>query len=134
MIIQSFQFLITAVHHCHLQKLCMVHPEPEPTVNISILEDSNQNLTAGQKLLLEWHNIFCYLNFQSLQHVLRRAPFVAKGFAAAVKCDAPRCEICELVKAKCLPKKSLIQKKTRKRWGPQSRSPEPKITSFCRSL
>jgi hypothetical protein len=32
-------------------------PEPEPTVNISFLEEDNQNLNAGQKLLLECHLI-----------------------------------------------------------------------------
>jgi hypothetical protein len=84
-------------------------PEPEPTVNISILEDSNKNLTAGQRLLLEWHYIFCHLNYQSLRYVIRRAPFVAKRFAAAVKCDDQQCEICELAKAKRRPKKALTQ-------------------------
>jgi hypothetical protein len=78
----------------------IVGPEPEPTVNLTILEPGNQNLTGGQKLLLEWHYRFCHLNFQSLQNVLRRAPFVAKRFSAAMKCDLPRSEICELAKAK----------------------------------
>jgi hypothetical protein len=55
-------------------------PEPEPAVKISILEDSNHSLASGQELLLEWHYRFFRLNFQSLQHVLRRAPFVANRF------------------------------------------------------
>jgi hypothetical protein len=55
---------------------------------------------------LEWHYRFCHLNFQSLQNVLRRAPFVAKRFAAAMKCDLPKCEIYELAKAKRRPKRS----------------------------
>jgi hypothetical protein len=95
----------------------MCGPEPEPTVNISILEDSNQNLTAGQNILLEWHYRFCHLNFQSLQYVLRRDPFVAKRFSAAVKCDAPKCEICELSKAKRRPKKALTQTRHPERDG-----------------
>jgi hypothetical protein len=61
----------------------LVGPEPEPTVNLTILEPENRNLTGGQKILLEWHCICCHLNFQSLQNVLRRAPFVAKRFDAA---------------------------------------------------
>jgi hypothetical protein len=31
----------------------LVGPEPELTVNLTILEPGNQNLTGGQKLLLE---------------------------------------------------------------------------------
>jgi hypothetical protein len=42
---------------------------------------------------------------------------VAKRFAAAVKCDAQKCEICELVKAKRRPKKALIQSKNPERDG-----------------
>jgi hypothetical protein len=75
-------------------------------VNLTILEPGNKKLTGGQKLLLEWHYRFCHLNFQSLHNVLRRAPFVAKIFAPAVKCAHPRCEICELAKAKRRAKRS----------------------------
>jgi hypothetical protein len=41
----------------------LVGPEPEPTLNLTILEPGNQDLTGGQKLLLEWHYGFCHLNF-----------------------------------------------------------------------
>jgi hypothetical protein len=59
----------------------LVGSEPEPTVNLTgILDDSNQNLTGGQNLLLEWHYRFAHLNFQALQSVIRRVPFVAKRF------------------------------------------------------
>jgi hypothetical protein len=38
----------------------LVGPEPEHTVNlVVILDESNQNLTVGEKLLLEWHYRFC---------------------------------------------------------------------------
>jgi hypothetical protein len=74
-------------------------------------------LTGGQKLLLEWHYRFCHLNFQSLQNVLRRAPFVAKIFAAELKCDLPKCEICELAKAKRRPKISETKTKNPERDG-----------------
>jgi hypothetical protein len=77
----------------------LVGPEPAPTVNIDgVLDDSNQNLTGGQKLLLEWHYIFAHLNFQALQSVPRQVPFVVKIFGAAVKCDPPKCKVCELAK------------------------------------
>jgi hypothetical protein len=58
-----------------------------------------------------------HLNFQSLQNVLRRAPFVAKRFAAEVKCDHPRCEICELAKAKRRSKRSETKTKDPERYG-----------------
>jgi hypothetical protein len=57
-------------------------------------------MTGGQKLLLEWHYIFVHLNFQALQSVLKRPPFAAKIFGAAVKCDHPKWEVCDLAKAK----------------------------------
>jgi hypothetical protein len=104
-------------HWSLLIEEAMFDPEPEPKVNISILEDSNQNITAGQKLLLEWHYIWCDLNFQSLQYVLRRAPFVVKRFAAAVKCDAPKCENCELAKSKRRPKNALTHTRNTERDG-----------------
>jgi hypothetical protein len=53
----------------------------------------------------------------SLQNVLRRTPFVAKRFEAAVKCAAPRCEICELAKSKRRPKKAEIKTKNPDRDG-----------------
>jgi hypothetical protein len=40
----------------------IVGPEPEPTVNLTILEPGNHNLTGGQKLLLEWHYRFCQIS------------------------------------------------------------------------
>jgi hypothetical protein len=95
----------------------LVGPEPEPTVNLTNLEPGNQNLTGGQKLLLEWHYRFFHLNFQSLQNVLRRAPFVAKRFSAEMRCDLPRCEICELAKAKRRPKRSETKTKNPERDG-----------------
>jgi hypothetical protein len=42
---------------------------------------------------------------------------VAKRFAATVKCDAPKCEICELTKAKLHPKKALTQTRNPERYG-----------------
>jgi hypothetical protein len=86
-------------------------------VNLTILEPENQNLTGGQKLLLEWYYRSCHLNFQSLQNVLRRAPFVSKRFSAAMKYYLPKCEICELAKAKRRPKRSETKTKNSERDG-----------------
>jgi hypothetical protein len=36
----------------------LVGPEPEPTVNLTILEPGNQNFTGGHKLFLERHYLF----------------------------------------------------------------------------
>jgi hypothetical protein len=36
----------------------LVGPESNPTVNLTIFEPGNKNLTGGQKLLLEWHYRF----------------------------------------------------------------------------
>jgi hypothetical protein len=96
----------------------LVGPEPEPTVNLTrILDDSTHNLTGGQKLLLEWHYRFAHLNFQTLQNVFRRVPFVAKRSAAAVKCAPPKCEVCELAKAKRIAKKAETKTKNLERDG-----------------
>jgi hypothetical protein len=38
----------------------------QPSVNLTIIDEENQNLTAGQKLLLEWHYKFGHLNSYSL--------------------------------------------------------------------
>jgi hypothetical protein len=74
-------------------------------------------LTGGQKLFLEWNYRFCHLNSQSLQNVLRRAPFVAKRFAAAMKYDLPKFEICEEAEAKRSPKRSETKTKNSERDG-----------------
>jgi hypothetical protein len=94
----------------------LVGPEPEPTVNLTgILEDSNDNLTGGLTLLLEWHYRFAHLNFQALQSVLRRVPFVGNIFSAAVKCAPPKYEVCELAKAKRRAKKAETKTKNPER-------------------
>jgi hypothetical protein len=44
---------------------------------------------------------------------------VAKQFDTAIKCDLPRCEICELAKTKRRPKKYETKSNI---WGTQSKS------------
>jgi hypothetical protein len=89
----------------------------EPSVNLTILEEENQNLTAGQKLALEWHYRFGHLNFHSLQYVLRNVPFVAARFGPATKCNPPKCAVCEFAKGKRRPKHAETQVKNPERDG-----------------
>jgi hypothetical protein len=74
-----------------------------PTIlgNFALLDDTNQNLTAGHKLLLNWHGRFGHLNFPAVQRILRQFPFKSVKFAAAATCDLTdlRCEICQYAKA-----------------------------------
>jgi hypothetical protein len=80
-------------------------PKTQHTINLAgVLSEENQNLTAGQKLLLEWHGRFGHRNFASIQKLLRFFPFTSQKFGAAAKCDIPRCSICEFAKSKRRPK------------------------------
>jgi hypothetical protein len=87
--------------------VAMVLPgtHPQPTINLAgVLSEEIQNLTAGQKLLLEWHGRFGHRNFASIQKLLCVFPFTSKKIGAAAKYDIPRCSICEFAKAKRRPK------------------------------
>jgi hypothetical protein len=89
---------------------------PEPQVKIALINE-NENLSEGQKLLLEWHNRFGHLNFPRVQQVLRHVPFIANKFGPAVRCDAPKCHTCEIAKAKRRARKSTLQTKVTERDG-----------------
>ena len=56
-------------------------------MNLSIMDDQNQNMTGGQKLLLHWHHKFGCLNFPAVQRILRAVPFLSAKFGSASKCD-----------------------------------------------
>jgi hypothetical protein len=83
-------------------------PQVEPTVNISVLDEENINLSPGQKLLLEWHYRFGHLNFARVKHLINHVPFVAQRFAAAVKDEAPKCHIFQLAKQSRRSRKSTL--------------------------
>jgi hypothetical protein len=72
----------------------------DPQMNLSLMDDANQNLTAGQKLLLHYHHRFGHLNFAGVQRILRAVPFLSAKFESASKCDARslKCMICEFAK------------------------------------
>jgi hypothetical protein len=71
--------------------------------NIAILDEANQNLTIGQKLLLHWHYRFGHLNLPAVQQILHNVPFLSGPFPAAAKCETRsiQCAICEYAKGHC---------------------------------
>ena len=71
--------------------------------HLAVLNKDNQNLTAGQKLLLEWHLRLGHWAFQKIQFLLRHAPFVGDRFKASTRCDCPRSEVCKFMKGHCCP-------------------------------
>ena len=73
---------------------------PEAQVNLAVIDDANQNLTGGQKLLLHWHNRFGHLNLPAIQQILRAVPFLSAQFESASKCNmrSVKCTICEFTK------------------------------------
>ena len=81
-----------------------------PQVNISILEEQNQNLTGAQKLLLLWHYRFGHKGFAVIQFLFRQALFISEAFKTASKCTIPKCEVCEYAKAHRQPLHSNTQK------------------------
>ena len=62
-------------------------------VNLSLLEKPNQNLKAGQKLLPEYHYRFGHSNIPFIQQIICSEGFVC-AYAAASKCQVPKCSIC----------------------------------------
>jgi hypothetical protein len=64
-----------------------------PQLNLTLMDGENQNLTAGQKLLLHWHHRFGHLNMPAAQRILRAVPFLTEKFKAASKCDTSGCDV-----------------------------------------
>ena len=75
--------------------------QESPTeVNISVLSDENLYLTPNQNILLLWHQKFGHRNMQSIQHVFFHVhTFASPKFTGVVKCEMPKCETCEYMKA-----------------------------------
>ena len=53
---------------------CNPSPPVNPQANLLLLSEANQNLTAGQKILLQWHARFGHLNLRRVQAILRGVP------------------------------------------------------------
>ena len=68
-------------------------------INLAVLDESNQNLTASQKLLVLWHSKFGHKGFTTIQRLFKLSPFNSERFKAASQCDIPKCEVCEHAKA-----------------------------------
>ena len=79
-----------------------------PQFNLALLDDNNQNLTGGQKILLHWHAQFGHLNLPAVQSILRTAPFLTATFKSASSCDFHniKCSTCEYAKGHRRPKQS----------------------------
>jgi hypothetical protein len=82
-------------------------PQVEPTVNISVLDEENINISSGKKLLLGWHYRFGHLNFSRVKHLLCHVPFE----------DTPKCHVCQLAKQSRRSWKSTLHPVVPKRDG-----------------
>ena len=65
-------------------------PSINPEANLTLFGDTNQNVTAGHCLFMNWHSRFGHWNCPAAQRILRQFPFVSVKFAAASKCDFDR--------------------------------------------
>ena len=81
-----------------------------PQVNFALTNEGNQNNSAGQKLLLNWHSPLGHLNLPALQQILQAFPFIANQFASASKCDTLnlKYENCQYAKGHWCPTHSSI--------------------------
>ncbi len=66
-------------------------------VNVTILDEANQNLTGSQKLL-EWHYQFGHTIMNLVQQILKSEGFSLSKFTAAARCNVPKCATCEMAK------------------------------------
>jgi hypothetical protein len=81
----------------------------QPSANLTVLDDSNQNLTPSQKLLLTWHARFGHKGFSAIQRIFKNSPFLSAQFTSASRCEIPKCEVCQYSKAHRKPTKGNKQ-------------------------
>ena len=81
----------------------------QPAANLTVLDDSNQNLTPSQKLLLTWHARFGHKGFSAIQRIFKHSPFSSAQFTSASRCEIPKCEVCQYSKAHRQPSKGNKQ-------------------------
>jgi hypothetical protein len=93
----------------------------EPSVNLTILEDENKNLTAGQKLALEWHYRFGHLNFHSLQYVFEMFPSSRHDLALQRSVNLPSVQYASLPKANVGPRKQRLKSRIWSEMAPSRR-------------
>ena len=79
------------------------------SIHLCVTDESNQNLSVAQKLLITWHFRFGHLNFKAVQWILRSGVFgKSPTYRSASSCEHPRCASCEFGKARRRPTKSSI--------------------------
>jgi hypothetical protein len=74
-----------------------------PSLNLTITNDNNQNLSPAKRRLLNWHYRLGHRNLRDVQLILRSPPFGSEKFLSASRIsfeDRPMCEICQYAKAK----------------------------------
>jgi GAG-pre-integrase domain len=72
-----------------------------PEANLSVLDISNQNLSAAQKELLRWHFRLGHLNYASVQLVLKSGSLGDSPLQkSAARCERPKCASCRFANAK----------------------------------
>jgi hypothetical protein len=60
----------------------VLSPSPHPQAHTLLLDDSNQNWTGGQKLLLQLNYPFGPLNLPSVQHILCAVPSLCSKYGS----------------------------------------------------
>jgi hypothetical protein len=96
------------VEYCprsHLPLALAKNLSSHPAANLTVLDDSNQNLTPSQKILLTWHARFGHKGFSAIQRIFKHLPFGSAQFISASRCEIPKCEVCEYSKAHRQPTK-----------------------------
>ena len=111
---------------CHLggctsnSTLSPIDPSPPCTTcnrsqlaSLSVLDETNQNLTSAQKELLLWHSRLAHLGFEHVQRLMHprvldpsptvsttHEPCILPKHASAKTCKPPLCAACQIAKAK----------------------------------
>jgi hypothetical protein len=93
----------------HLPLALAKNLSSQPSAHLTVLDESNQNLTPSQKVLLSWHSRFGHKGFATIQQLFKSSPFSSVQFTSASCCDIPKCEICEYSKAHRRPTKGNKQ-------------------------
>ena len=74
-----------------------------PSINLSITSEDNQNLSPAKKRLLHWHYKFGHRNLSDIQLMLWSPPFATDKYLASSKIsfdDRPLCGTCQYAKAR----------------------------------
>ena len=74
-----------------------------PSINLNVTSEENQNLSPAKKRLLHWHYRFGHRNMRAIQLMLRNAPFGTDKYLASSKIifeERPQCDVCHYAKAR----------------------------------